>query len=316
VATIISACTVVAAGLAVVGLIVMLVLLFEHHPSPIETFATGKAKDAGFYMPFDYDIESFQAFAPSDGPARVAVSISAGPQAADVLQIRPDGAIASAPLDLTAATCFFLVTDEFGRARLSSVTNDTPPKVLCLSVDASHNLAAISYIEDRKETSQLWNVTLLETPATTSTTTDGKTVTNVVSGVFTISPVDAPTLFLDLSGPAPRLGATAAQATIAMVPLGPQGLTMPDIELSTSDRDRVFVPSLTTSGSSPRRWTLSPAAPSYLSFDPTSGMLNQVLGVAAAVTATTRYMLTCANDAGSAQTTFDLTVKAPSFVEV
>jgi hypothetical protein len=100
---------------------------------------------------------------------------------------------------------------------------------------------------------------------------------------------------------------------MTMVTVAAQGLGMADVLLSTADRDRRFMPSLITSGSSPRSFALAPALPAGLTFDPATGIISQTEGIAPPLAAPTPYTLTCNNGVGlPAAVTFQLSVRAPA----
>jgi len=308
-ATIISACTFVAAALAVAGLIVLIVMLAIHHNTPIEDFAQGAAKDDGYYMPLDYDIESFRSYQPKGAPSLAAVTVGPTASAGQVLHLAADGTLSYAPPDRTMGTGFFLLLDGEGHARLCSLTNSSPQKALCLALDStSKQLTTVPLDKSDSATSQLWTATLLSAP-TMSTTAKVPT-----SGSFHLCPVDDGTLALDLSGPVPLLSATNASVALTMTTIAPTGLTMADAVLSTTDRDRVFSPRLALGGSTPLTWSVSPAPPAWLLFDPTTGTFNQPLGQGAPLTPATTFTMTADNGVGRVQAPFTITVKAPALV--
>ncbi len=313
VATIVSCCTYFAAALAIIGLIIMLVLIFEHHPSPIETFATGLATDMGFYMPLGFAIESLRPYAAKDQPSRLAVMLSALGNPAAALRVDANAALSIAPFDSTTATGWLLVTDGRGFAKLTSVTSSPKSPVLSLAVGAGPTLVAAPFVDNATDLSQWWLPILVATPNTaTVTAPDGTTVTVVTAGAFQFESISLPGRYLDLSGAQPVLGPTAVPIVIAMVPLAPQGLTMPNISLTTAQRDLGWVPIMASFGSSPRTWQVTPALPAFLVFDATSGMIQQVLGIAPAVMPATTFTLTCANGVSPpAATTFTVTVTPP-----
>jgi hypothetical protein len=309
VATIISACTFVAAALAVVGLIVTMVLMFEHHASPIEDFATNQARVAGFFMPFGAEIESFSAWAPADGPEQVAVTLNAA-GASEVLTMRADGTVAYGPSDRTPLSSFILATDGTGQAQFVSQTGSAATPLVALAVGTDGRVHAAPYSSKPPAgTVQHWIVTLLA-PPTLAPSSAG--VVHATAGAVTLSPAGSPTQFLDLSGPSPRLSAVGTPLVLTVVPLAPQGLTMPAVALSTVDRDRQFLPRLAAAGSGPRTWTLKPAPPGFVTFDSGTGALTQQSGVAPPVMAPATYTLACTNGVGALSTLFSMAVTAPT----
>ena len=308
VASIVSACTIFASILAAIGLAITLAVMSMPHDTPIQTFAKSDANDEGFAMLLGYAIESFEAYAPKQGPSLAGVTVAGAGSGSNVLRVGTDGALSYAPPDQTGATCWYLTVDGTGQARLSSA-DAASGKVVCLAVDKSGQLVTAPIDTSSTGTPQLWIATLQQAPATSGDS-------DPVAGVFQLTPVADPTFYLDLSGPQPRVGTTATSVVLSMATMKPQGLTMSDMVLSTADRDRVFAPQLVVPGSVPATWALSPAPPPWLTFNPATGLLTQELGVAAPVTPTTTFTLTCDNQVGRSQTTFTLQVKAPATVEV
>ena len=133
IASIVSACTIFASILAAIGLAITIAVMSAPHDTPIETFAKGDAKDIGFDMPLGYAIESFEAYAPQQGPSFAAVTVSGPGSGANVLHVAADGTLAYAAPDQTSATCWYLTVDGNGQARLSSA-NPVTNKVVCLAV--------------------------------------------------------------------------------------------------------------------------------------------------------------------------------------
>jgi hypothetical protein len=322
-ATVMSACTVVAAALAVVGLIITLIQMFEHQPTPIETFATGKAKDAGLLMPLEYQVESLMPFTPKDEPSKEAVALSTRSGDGAALRLGPDATVTLSPPDHTNATSLALVSNGTGQFRIASVLAVANTSLLCLTV-SGNTLAAAAYIDadatgaagTNAAESQLWLADPVAPPQTVSvpsTQPGAPATTCVAAGTFHISPLGNPALFLDLSGSVPTLGTAPSPVTMTMVTVAAQGLGMADVLLSTADRDRRFMPSLITSGSSPRSFALAPALPAGLTFDPATGIISQTEGIAPPLAAPTPYTLTCNNGVGlPAAVTFQLSVRAPA----
>ena len=328
VAAVVSACSVVGAALALVGLIVLIVSLAIHYPSPVETFATGAAKDEGFFMALGYAIESLLPWAPANGPSLVGVTLGAVMGAAVVVRAGADGTVGFGPPDHTGATSLGLTVDGSGAATLSAVVSGPKgPAVLALTAGPAGALsfaamagdqtsAAATTVADAADAppavtaaDQAWTATLLSAPTVADARRDDGTYP-ALAGAFSLESVAQPGLFLDLTGAAPRLTTAAPAVALTMVTQLPEGLTMPDLRLTTADRDRLAVPHLSSPGSIPRTWTLTPALPTFLSVD-AGGVVRQVLGVAPPVTAAASYTLTCTNAAGTASTTFAISVITP-----
>lgn len=317
VATIISACTFVAGALAVVGLIILLVLLFQPQPSPVQTFAQGPAADGGYYMPFGAAIDSFQAYAQKGQPMKIGVAMSAAGDMNESIRIAADGSLSLGSIDYTGATCFYLETDEFGRARFASITDAAVSQLLCLAVNDTGAVVATPYTDTSQAGTQLWTAELQGQPTTTTITQGSgsnlKQVTQVTAGQFTIATTDthlATSPYLAVTPTGLVLSATPTTWTIQMVSMIPAGLSVGDITLSVNDRDRVFGPRLDNPGSPPRTWTVTPPLPDFLSFDAATGVISQKLGVPPAPTEPTTYQLSCSNATGAAApASFTLSVK-------
>jgi hypothetical protein len=299
--SIMSACTIFAAAVAIAGLIVAIVEMSRHHPSPLETFATTRAAGAGLFMPLDYEIESLQPFAPPGGPSLVAVTLSG--RAGAVLRLGLDATVSLGVADHSNATCLQLLSNGTGKFRIASIVPAPNTSTICLTASGSA-LSAAPYADPEAKDgaqaaeAQLWLATPIA-PAQTVTIPGASladpATTVVQAGTFSVSPASDPTKYLDLSGATPRLSAAPAAVSIAMTAVAPQGMTMADPLLSTADRDRRFMPNLVTSGSAPRRFTLSPALPATFAFDPGTGIISQDIGSAPPPTPATAYTLGCSN---------------------
>ena len=73
---------------------------------------------------------------------------------------------------------------------------------------------------------------------------------------------------------------------------------------------RLYLPTLISQGSDPKTWSLSPAPPSFFSFDTGSGQLTQKDGTAGTPTlmSKTTYTLQVVNANGLGTTTFTIEV--------
>ncbi len=305
---IMSACTIVAAALAIAGLIVAIVEMCEHHATPLETFATTEASGAGLYMPLGYEIESLQTLAPAGEPSRVAVSLSGRPGA--VLRMAADATVSIGTADHSNASCLQLLSNGTGQFRIASIVPTQNTSTICLTAKDSV-LSAQPYADPMAKdgaavaAAQLWWATPLVAAQTVTIPGDAPNdppTTAVQSGTFAISSASDPTKYLDLAGAAPQLSPTPSAITIAMTTVAPQGLTMADPLLSTNDRDRRFMPNLTTAGSAPRQFTLAPALPPTFSFDPATGIIAQEIGATPPPTPAIAYTLTCDNGVAPAAT--------------
>src|ERR1700751_4305211 len=79
---------------------------------------------------------------------------------------------------------------------------------------------------------------------------------------------------LVLNGKSLVLGSEASW-TIEQMPMAMAGLSVENIKLHTVPRGQSFLPTLILDGSAPRAWSIEPALPSFLTFDPTSGRISQ-----------------------------------------
>ena len=310
VASFMSACTFCASILAVIGLAITAAILNAPHDTPIQTFAKGAAADEGYAMlnPPAYAIESFEAYAPGQGPSLTAVTVSGSGSGSSVLRVATDGSLGYGPPDGTSPTCWYLTVDGGGLARLSSA-DPVSGKVVCLAVDKAGQLAVAPVDTSSTGQPQLWVAALQAAPTTNAT--------GPIAGVFRMwSAIGAPARYLDLSGPQPRVSLSPTDAVLVMTTMKPQGLTMSDMVLSTADLDRVFIPQLVVPGSTPATWSLSPAPPAWLTLDPATGVLTQALGMAPPLTSPSTFTLTCDNQVGRAQATFTVQVKAPAVAAV
>jgi hypothetical protein len=307
-----SACTIVAAALAAVGLVLAIVERALGQSTPIETFARNDAAKEGFFMPLYYDVESFVPFTPPSQPSRVAVTLSGG--TGNVLRLGTDKTATLAPADQTNPTSLRLISTGTSMVRIACTVPVPNTATLCLTLDGN-KLVAAPYADDSTPDgvgavgAQLWTVVPRIQPALVPAAGGGIAVNQ---GFITFQVATNPSLYLDLRGSAPALSAVPVAVLVTMTAVAAQGLTMADPLLSTADRDRWFMPNLITAGSGPRTFRLSPALPAGFSFDPKTGIISQNDGVAPPITPSTAYTLTCENGVAPAATvTFHLSVNPP-----
>ena len=299
--SVMSACTIVAAVIAIAGLIVAIVRMCQHQPTPLETFATTAAKEAGFFMALDYDVDSLKPYALAGDPSRTALALSG--RAGTALRLAADGTVSIAAPDTTNATCLQLLRTGIGPLRIASIVPHPNSAMICLTASGGQ-LAALPYADpsakngEKAAEAQHWLATPVAAAQVASVpgaNPGDAPVVVVAAGTFTVSPLSQPALYLDLTGAAPRLSASPVALTMAMVPVAPQGLSMSDVVLAASDRDRRFMPNVVSAGSAPRRFALAPALPNTFTFDEGSGIIAQVVNAAPALAAPAAFTLTCSN---------------------
>jgi len=108
---------------------------------------------------------------------------------------------------------------------------------------------------------------------------------------------------------------SGANWTIEQMPMAMAGLSMENIKLYTVSRGQSFLPTLTLDGSAPQAWSIEPALPSFLTFDPTSGRISQTTTTQnLPVTPPTKYEISVTNGVGSAPPPASFTIEVDKYV--
>ena len=306
IATIASCLTALAAFVAIAGLILMIVLMTRKQKSPIQKFAEGPASAAGLYMPEEAEIDSFQAYAVAGQPQRLGVAMLAGgdPSTALVLASRTPaiGAVTS-----NFDTCLQLVTDALGRARIGTIVTEGTAQVSMLlgCEDGKTLLGAPVIAEAKRAPQQQWFAQLIG-----GVTHEG---VNLKAAIFKLYNAywyeqSQTKLYLEQDSGGVGVGPTGTEWLLEMRPMQPQGLTMAKVRIYTDQRNQSFMPYLPQPGSEPRQWKLEPPLPEFLGFDPASGAVEQLPGVAPQLTAPTQFTTSVVNALGTESTSFGLEV--------
>ena len=287
---------------AVAGIVLTIILLTKKPESPIKKFAEKEAKDAGLYMPYKAEIESFEIFQPASGPQLSGAALCTG---TSCLRMESGGTVSLSPLDNTGNTCFYLSVDAEGNTTFIAPLNDEKGAAssVCLTYADGKVSAAPPFSKDEDLPKQQWRAKLIQSPEVDA---DG----HVLSGVFHICADAGMTQYLGVSGGALVVSSAAYNWTIKMVSTKPCGLTISDWTLQTFNRDLSHGPALTLPGSEKRTWSISPALPSFLEFHTDNGKICQKQGVAPDVMKQ-EYTLNVTNAVGSDSAKFTIEVQQP-----
>ncbi|WP_396587031.1 hypothetical protein [Bermanella sp. R86510] len=309
VSTLLSVVAVIGVLAMVAGAILLIIFLTQKRPSPVEQFAKGKAKDAGFYMPYGTEIDYFEVFQPEGQDQRAGISLKQ--HGTDrVLTMDSDGTVLVGAQTHTAHTAFYMVVDDIGRARfISPMTDDNghfATKVLTMGTDGS--LKAEDPITDNDNddlSRQLWYANMEDEASYVDE--------HLSSAPFSLYNAYAKEKnnekrYLYLDEAHAGLSNDSCKIDLTMVVTSPSGLSMQDISLFTYNRDVSQQPALIMPGSAPRTWSILPSLPSFMTLDTTTGTVSQKKGVAPEVMAKTSYTLTLTNAIGTVSDSFNLEV--------
>ena len=234
---------------AVAGVIVMIVLLTQHHDPPdlVQEFAESQdVKSGGYYIEHDTDIDYFSVIYDNNGKDRE-LGFSMQPKDDSYyLNVSSDVSLSLGALTHGYDSVLSISTDYMGNSRIATKVWDASysPQVLLLTIDDGQAVKMASQInDDQKKSQQQWK---------TSCNGDVKKddAGNLLSASFTIYDVQGGTKYY-LTGSSRSVSATTTPSTwtLQMQSMKPDVLTFPDISLSTSDRDRKFYPYLLQPGS-------------------------------------------------------------------
>ena len=294
---------------AVAGVIVMIVLLTQHHDPPdlVQEFTESQeVKSGGYYMEHDTDIDYFSVIYDKDGNDRE-LGFSMQPKDDSYyLNVSSDGSLSLGALTHGYDSVLSISTDYMGNSRIATKVWDASysPQVLLLTIDDGQAVKMASQInDDQKKSQQQWK---------TSCNGDVKKddAGNLLSASFTIYNVQGGTKYY-LTGSSRSVSATTTPSTwtLQMQSMKPDVLTFPDVSLSTSDRDRKFYPYLLQPGShSGQTWSVNPPLPDWLQINVDKGIILQKSGVAPPVYAEQTFTIKVNNNFGEAQTTFKVLV--------
>ncbi|XP_078681158.1 uncharacterized protein LOC144916054 [Branchiostoma floridae x Branchiostoma belcheri] len=315
-ATICSCLGALAIVAAIAGVIILVIAMNKHHPTPIEDFAKNQAADAGLYMEHGADIDSFQSYQPTGQLEKEGVSLLMGGSSSQCLQFKLDGTLSLSDETHGPDTVFYLVTDAYGRAKfianLPSADN-TQIESKVLTIDSTDGgLSGASLLTGTSADQQLW---VAECQGSVSRDSDD----HLQSASFKFYSYywyknHSKKYYLGGSNNVPTASETNQEDwTVTMASTKPVGLTMDDITLFTYQMDQTYLPTLLNPGSDPKTWSISPDLPAFMELDTSTGAVSQKSGEVATVTAKDTYTLSVENSLGSSSTTFTFEVQVFSF---
>lgn len=287
---------------AIAGIVLLIVLLTKKPESPVKEFAEKEAKDAGLYMPYKAEIDSFEIFQPSSGPQLSGAALCTGDSC---LRMESGGAVSISNLDNTGNTCFYLTVDADGNTKFTAPLNDEngSAAAVCLTYADGKLSAKAPFSKNEDLPKQQWHARLIQAPKVDD---DG----HILSGVFYICADAGMTQYLGVSGNKAVVSNTAYEWKIEMTATKPCGLTVRDWTIQTFNRDLSHSPALALPGSEKRTWSIDPALPSFLELNTDNGVIAQKQGVGPDVMKN-KYTLKVANAVGEDSTSFFIEVQQP-----
>lgn len=320
VASIASAFTILAGFAAIAGMVLLLVLAFRPQKSPIQKFAEGPAKEAGFYMQDKASLDALNISGATGGdtpPQLVGVALEVGNQRDKALTFKNDNTLTLSPQALNFSTSFFLVSDALGRAVFTSLlspggtTELGTPRQTAVNIvlgDDKVLKSAAPITDSARLLQQSWVSEYAGNPQWDN----GALVAadfRFYNAYWAQAANGGVKYYLDSDGTSVRVTQGSGNAwTVALTTMYPSQMAMQDISLWDYQRDQRFLPYLGQPGSAPRTWTLTPSLPSFMGFDATSGAIFQQAGVAPRVMDSQSYTLTVTNQYGKAEVSFKLRV--------
>jgi len=295
-----------------VGIVYVLYRWITFTPSPtlVQGFVSGYAEPAGFFMPYDAEVDDFTGYSVTGEPSRVGLSWQTPGQKDQVLTVSPSGSLTAGPLDYGYATLLFVQTDGNGQSTVSSVSGGKR-LLLTAGTNGTVSFAAPLAAGDPAAATQLWRIVLQATPVM-----DGA---NPEAGSFQIqSLATLPAGWLAWQNGSAVLATTGIDWVLTQSPMAVGGLTMPDVALFTWSQAATISPSTSQPGSTPQNWTVQPALPAFLCMDPAMGTVSIPPGAPQPlpVTPVSSHTVTVSNGIpGYTQSaTFSVSVGAPATV--
>lgn len=287
---------------AIAGIVLTIILLTKKPESPVKKFAEKEAKDAGLYMPYKAEIDSFEIIQPASGPQLSGAALCTG---TSCLRMESGGTVSLSTLDNTGNTCFYLSVDADGNTMFVAPLTDEKgvSAAVRLTYADGKVSAAAPFTKQEDLPKQQWHAKLVQAPVMDADD-------HILSGVFQICADANMTQYLGVSGNTPVVSTTAYNWTIKMVSTKPCGLTISNWTLQTFNRDLSHGPALTLPGSEKRTWSITPALPSFLEFHTDNGKICQKQGVAPDVMKQ-EYTLNVTNAVGSDSAKFTIEVQQP-----
>ena len=296
-----------AIAVAFIGAILMIVEMSKPRESPVQKFAEGEAKDAGFYMQYDSAIDYFQVYKIKSEPQRLRIAMFM-PGESHCVNVGEDGALFISNFDYSGRSGFFLKTDSDGYATISTLIDDTQPPVSYQLV--MHPDGRISGSNTNNNSYHLWVADMQADP-----TLEQGNLKSALFHLYNVGYWKAYGVKYYFSAGNSQIAGNPTPYTwqITMENLAPGKLNMTDIELYTFERDQGFHPFMLEVGSQPVSWSLSPNLPNFMQFNTSTGVLSQVTAMPPPVTNTTRYHLVVQNTFGTSMVDFNFNVTDKQF---
>lgn len=269
-----------------VGFILFMIEITKKRPTAIENFAKNQANNMKFYMPYGYDIDSFEIIPPSGSvPSLIGVNIYSG-TADQSIVFQANGTASIGKFDGKPATCLGLDVDADGNVRFYTfLENEKSEKIpMYLTHSAENTVKIAPFITDSSDKTQIW---ICKTTGQSNSDVNK----HLISAGFTIEDGNSKHLVINGSKTGFMLSDSSCVWTMEMKAAEAVGISISDITLHTFDRDREFHSHLFAEGSDPKVYSVSPKLPDFMQLDAENGVISQKKGVMPAVTAKTSYKL-------------------------
>ena len=303
-------------GLAMViaGVIIMVIIAETAPPpqTPIGAFVNGPAKDAGYFMEFGGEIDSFSLSADGAGNLLTGISLQTGSSL--YLNTTADGTAGAGALSHAWDSVFGLSCDECGHA-LIEATVPGGGGALYLTAKDGGGVAFIPAATDADgQGRQQWTAT-----AQSITKDNDGHVTAGNFALATTPPAGTAPQYLVVNNGALVLGASPQIWAVAITGLHPDGLSyMGGVALAAGPQTvpLSFPPTLLAPGSEGRTWRAVQPLPAFLTLDTTTGTVSTVAGSTATAMPVTTYEIEVSNAYGSTSGQLSVTVAVPQTAPV
>jgi hypothetical protein len=209
------------------------------------------------------------------------------------------GRVKTSPfVDYTFRTVLTVYVDDTGKTTLftKQIDKDDNEYVLHLTVDDNNRVSMKEWFTDEEDQpKQLWDIVCMGNAVFINED-------ELESATFTIYNEYKKVYLTGNSGAYVDVGSYPQEWTIKLECMRPFYLSMDNIVIKTSDRDKIFESYLGQPGSSSERvYIINPELPDFLEFDEKIGSVSQKKGVAPVVTAKRNYSFYVKNPWGSSE---------------
>ncbi|MBZ9751539.1 Ig domain-containing protein [Deinococcus sp. HMF7604] len=320
--------------LALAGVGLMIYELTQTPPDPVEEFVKKYVQPAGFYVAGKASsVDYVTQYINPDQKNLLMIGCTLG-AGTSVLSVSPQGTIGVGAATALPDCVWQVTTDAQGLSQIITLIQPDPksaPVAGFLSLLDDQTVAFRPQMakaanppqgllaDEPKVTSQTW----LSRPSGTATlTSDGKNLASLnltwqavlpdAKGNY--APAQAAGFLVQTASGVTYQAGSGSTFTLRMSGMAPNYMKMVDVNFilnSTPSVQQSFGPAYGVYPSTPATFALSPQAPSFLTFGTTTGALVPT-GQPATPASSGTYTVTAQNALGTAQTTFTLSVTAPT----